>query len=249
MAVRLILLFLLFYTLPAEAKPCSRFLEKNDKCVANVLKLRPGQGGVGILDVDQREALVREMAADPQLLKRYLKDNRMDVVISPSGEYHLIDGHHHALAMQRAGIKNVHVRVVKNFSGWTQAEFWEEMRKRGWVRLKDEKGNPIPISKLPKTVRGLKNDPYRSLARAVQSSGAVEDVGVTMAEFEWADFFRKRIPIEELEKDWEGSVKKSIQLSFQKQTENFPGHVAVKKEKLKKVSARCWIQYRELALQ
>lgn len=45
---------------------------------------------------------------------------------------------------------------------------------------------------LPKDIRGLADDPYRSLAWFVRKAGAYENSEKTFGEFNWANCFRKR---------------------------------------------------------
>jgi hypothetical protein len=45
---------------------------------------------------------------------------------------------------------------------------------------------------LPKDIRGLADDPYRSLAWFVRKAGAFENSERNFAEFKWANFFRAK---------------------------------------------------------
>jgi hypothetical protein len=45
---------------------------------------------------------------------------------------------------------------------------------------------------LPRDIRGLADDPYRSLAWFVRKAGAFENSDKNYAEFKWANFFRAR---------------------------------------------------------
>jgi hypothetical protein len=222
-------------------------MEKGENCKVKITELRPSQGAVGMRDVLKRESLAKEALTDEKMLKQYLKSNRVDIVIGPEGEFYLIDGHHHALAMNRADVPYAYAKIRKNFYGWDPEDFWDEMEERGWVRLKDEKGKRISRKKLPRRLKNLKVDPYRSLARAVQKSGAVFDHDVTMAEFEWADYYRRHIPLKDLKKNWDESVKKAIKLSFRDEASDFPGHRPIKRKKRKGAFVECWLQFRELA--
>ncbi len=48
---------------------------------------------------------------------------------------------------------------------------------------------------LPNDIRGLADDPYRSLAWFVRKAGAFENSEKNFAEFTWANFFRsKKLP-------------------------------------------------------
>ena len=47
---------------------------------------------------------------------------------------------------------------------------------------------------LPEDIRGLADDPYRSLAWALRHAGAYEKTDLAFSEFKWADFLRTAQP-------------------------------------------------------
>jgi hypothetical protein len=49
--------------------------------------------------------------------------------------------------------------------------------------------------KLTLPITGLVDDPYRSLAEQVRIKGGYAKSDIPFAEFLWADFFRRRIPL------------------------------------------------------
>jgi hypothetical protein len=94
-----------------------------------------------------------------------------------------------------SGIKKVRVRVMKDLSkrSMTHAQFWKWMFKtRNAYPFCQFGEGPRKAIYLPKDIRGLADDPYRSLAWFVRKVGAFENSDRNFAEFKWANFFRER---------------------------------------------------------
>jgi hypothetical protein len=58
------------------------------------------------------------------------------------------------------------------------------------VWLFDEQGNKVKFEELPDGLKQLRDDPYRSLAWAVEKQGGFYKPCSDFGEFEWAKFFR-----------------------------------------------------------
>ena len=75
--------------------------------------------------------------------------------------------------------------------------FWAAMRHDGCLWPHDERGEPVDWadlpSRLPSSVAGLRDDPYRSLAGLVRRAGGFEKSGRPFAEFVWANHLRTRV--------------------------------------------------------
>lgn len=241
--MRIALFFLcLWLPLTASAKPCSPDSPKGKKCSMALKDLRPTQFGMGMVDVKQKRAEILEGGKD------YLKESRAEIVVGPDGKYYLVDRHHTMRAAYHEGFRKVWAEVIDNLSHLSQKEFEEEMVRRKWVRLTDEKGQKRKFGDLPKHVKDLKNDPYRSLAWLVRQSDAFQKSAVPFAEFEWADFFRERIKIGPGPQGWDEAVKEGIRLATILQTEHLPGHQKVDSEKRVARRDACWEKYSALAL-
>jgi hypothetical protein len=74
-------------------------------------------------------------------------------------------------------------------------------------------------------VRGLADDPYRSLAWAVREAGGFTKVDVPFFEFKWADFFRKRIVIERTENGPKKAFEEAMKLARSSEASHLPGFV------------------------
>ncbi len=80
-------------------------------------------------------------------------------------------------------------------------------------------GHKTP-GELPKTVAAMTDDPYRSLAWAVNSEGGYEDSDVPYADFYWADFFRERIDI----RDFKKATAEGVKLAHSPEAKGLPGY-------------------------
>ncbi len=67
------------------------------------------------------------------------------------------------------------------------------MRRLGHVHPYDEHGKLLDPKALPSTVRGMRDDPYRSLAAFAREAGAYRKPGSAAGEFSWAGFLRERV--------------------------------------------------------
>jgi hypothetical protein len=237
----------LFSVLTAYAEPCRLDLPAKSRCRLSFSRLSPSQGAVGMWEVDRVEQKLLKISENPKKLKKYLKGKRTKVVIGPDGKYHVIDGHHHAVAQNRLGWHQAYVEVVENFSGMSEQNFWREMKTRNWLRLTGKNGAAITVEELPKTLAGLKDDPYRSLAGIMSSVKGTSKSTLPFAEFIWADFLREHIPLSEVKDDWNGAVKAAIRLGFTQEAQDLPGFRELKKKKTKKVVKQCWQQFQVLA--
>lgn len=240
--MRIALFFLcLLQPLAGRAELCKPDLKAGEECSVHVRNLRPTQFGIGMVDVEEKQWEVYEGG------KAYLKENRAEVVIGPGGKYYMVDRHHTIRAAYDEGFQRVYAVVVENLSGLSQAEFESEMVKRNWVRLLDEKGLPKTFADLPKHVKDLKDDPYRSLAWLVRQSEAFSKSTKPFAEFEWADYFRDRIKIGRGAKGWDEAVKEGIRLATILETSHLPGHRNLSPASRSSRRESCWEIYNILA--
>jgi hypothetical protein len=74
------------------------------------------------------------------------------------------------------------------------------------------------------------NDPYRSLAWLVRENGGYKETEVVFADFQWAQFFRKRNILKcHFRTDIVGALSKAMNVARASQTKNLPGHINIKK--------------------
>jgi hypothetical protein len=193
-------------------------------CQVAIEKVHPTQFAVGYWEVKQRAANIARHG--PSRLELYEEEHLALLVVGPGGEPYLVDGHHLCRAMLKAGRgTTVEARVVANWRDLPVAEFWNKMRQSNYVYPYDNQGRgPLDVARLPKKVTELTDDPYRSLAWAVRNRGGFQKTTGSFAEFQWANFFRKRIEIGRKEKDFEKAVKAALKICHSTEAKNLPGY-------------------------
>ena len=72
----------------------------------------------------------------------------------------------------------------------SEMDFRDWMVKNKKVWLFDEQGKPVAFEQLPSRLNELRDDPYRSLAWAVEKQDGFYKPCSDFAEFAWANFFR-----------------------------------------------------------
>jgi hypothetical protein len=133
--------------------------------------------------------------------ENFLSVRSIEVIRDPMGEFHIIDGHHLALALRKLDVEWTEVEVYKDFlpestkltpNELTAAmkKFDAYMKENHFVRLVDADGKALSLSELPDTVDGLTNDPFRALAWLLKKAGLYNDKNIPFQEFEWAAFLR-----------------------------------------------------------
>jgi hypothetical protein len=176
-----------------------------------ILELRPTQFAVGMKEVDRR--IGKFQALSEKKLDAYLRRHPVPVVVGPGRIDYLVDGHHHARSCWEAGHRDIFVDIQADKSEMLEQPFWAFMRRSHWAHLYDEfGGGPHEPQRLPEDIRGLADDPYRSLAWAVRREGGYDKSSLDFAEFKWADFFRKKIPIAQGADGFKKAVKAALRL-------------------------------------
>jgi hypothetical protein len=190
------------------------------------LSVRAMQANAGMIEVD---AKMRELQSKPpeQLIQfilekpipvaeREKKNNRTDF------QY---DHHHELLAAWKAGIEVAPVATGET----VKSDFWRRMKKEKKVWLHDASGKRIAHRDLPRDIRGLGDDPYRSLSGKVRDLGGYGKTTEPFAEFHWALFFRKHIKTRP-DKDFDRAVKEAMVLAKDSRAKGLPGYIGGKKK-------------------
>lgn len=184
-------LLTLFIASPVLAiSPCSPQTQPGSQCEIAIEKLRPTQPFVGQLQVDENQARLAEKSH--KQLDKYLDKKPIPVVISPEGNYWLVDRHHLTKALWQLGVKEVPVNVIAHLQD--KNTFWQQMSANHWVWLKDEKGAAVSPQQLPQHIGDLPDYPYRSLAGELQDAGYYEkNKQVYFVEFAWANWLGEQM--------------------------------------------------------
>jgi len=98
-------------------------------------------------------------------------------------------------------------------------------RAMGLFYDRDQFGSgPHDPNHLPEDVRGLADDPYRSLASAVRKRGGYEKTSVPFAEFRWAAFFRERLKTYPTRAGFEKAVDEALTIAHDAAAKGLPGY-------------------------
>jgi len=189
-----------------------------------ILSLRPTQITLGMREVEIRRK--NWSKHDPKKLAAFLASHMVPVIMGPGRVPHLIDHHHLARALHDQGVPSVFVTVVADMSGVDPDLFWHVMEFRGWTHPYDGKGRRRDHTDLPKTVKGMKDDPYRSLAGELRNIGGFAKDTTPFAEFLWADFLRPRIKPKAIERDFDASLVMARELAVSADANYLPGWCA-----------------------
>ena len=68
-------------------------------------------------------------------------------------------------------MKSVYITVIADLSRLPKDHFWNMMDFHGWTHPYDSKGRRREYSDLPKTIKTMEDDPYRSLAGLLRTHG------------------------------------------------------------------------------
>jgi hypothetical protein len=183
--------------------------------------LRPTQMSVGLHEVEQKRAELQKRK--PKKIGSFLGSHMIPVVLGPKKRHYVIDHHHLALALHKEDFQNVLVSVVSDLSGLEPEAFWTVMDHRNWVYPFDSNGKRRDIANLPKSVTGLTDDPFRSLAGALRRVGGFAKDTTPYSEFLWADFLRRTMKRRDVEKDFDAAVKKAARLAKGPDAAYLPG--------------------------
>jgi hypothetical protein len=203
--------------------PCVASSKVGDQCSCKVLELRPTQFAVGMMEVQNKEIELASMSGPK--LSAYQQKHPEPVVKGLGNALFITDHHHLALAMADRGIETTACQLEADYSGLDPRSFWAKMEEHHWVYLYDEDGKgPRSPADLPRTVAGLKDDPYRSLASAVRNGGGFSKVSTPYAEFEWANYFRSSgISVADVRGNFRKSVKEASAIATKRDACSLPG--------------------------
>src|SRR5258707_672292 len=153
--------------------------------------LRPTQITVGMREVAAKRARWREEGTKKGA--EFLGKHMIPVVLGPKGRHYVVDHHHLARALDDEGVKDVLIAVVANLSKLDPDAFWFVLENRNWMHAFDDKGRRRSHADIPKSVSGLVDDPFRSLAGELRRAGGYAKDTTPVSEFLCAQFLRRQI--------------------------------------------------------
>ncbi len=165
-----------------------------------VKDLLPTQFATGLTEVLYKSGrLAKKFADSPKKLHDYLLLHPIPVV-KRDRHFYLVDHHHLVRALydalnDKVGDElNVYVLVMFDAGSLSEVHFWKAMFKHNYVYLFGaDGGGPRPPETLPKHIRDIDFDPYRSLAWLVRDRHGYLKNNTPFSEFKWANFFRTRV--------------------------------------------------------
>jgi hypothetical protein len=125
--------------------------------------------------------------------------------------------------MLKEGVEEVMVSVLARLDDLPKKRFMAFMDAHNWLHPYDEDGKRREFSDLPRHIRDLVDDPYRSLAGEVRRAGGYAKSPTPYTEFLWADFFRDRIKSGKLESDFGDALSHALPLARSQEARHLPG--------------------------
>lgn len=161
--------------------------------------LSPTQFATGETEVLYKAGRIKKKFNGKGKLHDYLLLRPVPVV-KRGKRFYLVDHHHLVRALYEALNDKigddlfVYVKVMFDGSSLTETHFWKAMFEHNYVYLFGaDGGGPKPPEALPKHIRDLGFDPYRSLAWLVRDRHGYMKNNTPFSEFRWANYFRTRI--------------------------------------------------------
>ena len=185
--------------------------------------LHPTQITVGMIEVHDKRKEIEGLGHHAR--KRYLAERPMPAVFGPKGRLYITDHHHLARALCEARVETGLFSVEADLSDLHPEAFWTEMDARRWVHPVDTAGKRLGGDALPNHIKGLVDDPYRSLAGYVRNAGGFEKTDTAFAEFSWADFFRRHIRVGPTREGFEAAVRSALELAHSAAARHLPGYL------------------------
>jgi len=190
----------------------------------SIVDLRPTQITVGMREVLEKRKRWRDTTGKKTKKGgEFLGKHVIPVILGPKQRHYVIDHHHLARALHDEGVKDLAVSVVANLSALESGEFWTVMDNRNWMHPFDDQGRRRPYSDIPKSVTGLVDDPFRSLAGELRRAGGIAKDTTPFSEFIWANFLRRRMKRRAVERDFEHAIERALQFAKSSDANYLPG--------------------------
>jgi hypothetical protein len=183
--------------------------------------LRPTQMTVGMREVEDKRKRVRSHKAGK--IGKYLGGHMIPVVWGPKERYYIIDHHHLTLALHKEGLEHVLVSVISDLRQLALETFWVVLSHHGWVYPYDQNGRRRDFADIPKSITGLKDDPFRSLAGELRRAGGFAKDTTPFSEFLWADYLRQRMKAKIVAKNFAAAMEKALGLAKSQEAQYLPG--------------------------
>lgn len=154
-----------------------------------------------------------------KLLGRHL----VPVILGPKGRYYIVDHHHLVRALHDEGVKDVLVTVLENLSGLTIEACWSVLDNQSLIHPFDAEGRRQTYDAIPRSVRDLIDDPFRSLVSELRRVGGFAKQTMPFSEFLWADFLRRQIDRKLIERNFAMAAETALKLAKAPAANYLPG--------------------------
>ena len=189
---------------------------------APIHKLRPTQITIGFIEVSVKRKELEALKKHQQ--RDFLAQHMIPAVYGPDERVHITDHHHLARAALEAGIETGFFLIEADLQQLEPSAFWREMGEKRWAHPIDERGRRQPFTAIPKHLKELRDDVYRSIAGFVRTAGGYEKTPTAFCEFAWADFFRQRIVVGPTHEDFTRAVSEALALARSAAACDLPGY-------------------------
>jgi hypothetical protein len=183
--------------------------------------LRPTQITVGMREVNAKRKAWRAKGGDRGA--EFLGRHMVPVILGPKSRPYIIDHHHLALALHEEGVETLLVTVLADLSRLKPDAFWIVLDNHNWMHPFDDKGQRRRYEEIPKSIRDLIDDPFRSLASELRLVGGFAKDTTPYSEFLWADFLRRRIKRKTVDSDFRRALEQARKLAKSKDANYLPG--------------------------
>ncbi|ACK49850.1 Putative ParB-like nuclease [Methylocella silvestris BL2] len=187
----------------------------------DVSTLRPTQMTVGLREVELKRREWRD--ADKEERSRILRRHVIPAVVGPKDEPYIVDHHHLARGLLEEDAGRVAVYVIADLSPLPKGEFWTFLDNSAWCHAYDRHGRRRELDDIPKRMADLADDPYRSLVGALIRQGGCAKSDKPFFEFLWADFLRRRIDEDVVEKNFDKALAEALLLAKSDKAKSLPG--------------------------
>ncbi len=182
--------------------------------------LRPTQITVGLREVAAKRRAWRERGQDGAA---FLGSHLVPVILGPNEHYYVTDHHHLVRALIEEGQTTVAISTIADLRHLPKDSFWFVLDNRGWMHPYDDEGRRRDRDAIPKSIAGLIDDPFRSLAGELRLQGGYAKDTTPFSEFLWADFLRHRIKRGHVEAEFDAALADALVLARSKDANYLPG--------------------------
>jgi hypothetical protein len=186
-----------------------------------ITDLRPTQITVGMREVASKRKQWRDIGAIKG--EKFLRRHVIPVVVGPKHRHYVVDHHHLARALHEEGVRQVAVTTIADLGKLDDDVFWVVMDNRSWLHPFDDEGRRRHYRDIPKTIKRMVDDPFRSLAGELRRAGGFAKDTTPFSEFLWADFLRRRLKRKNVEQDFDRAVEKALALAKSRDADYLPG--------------------------